>query len=233
MVWKWNPMMLYMMIAVGLMVVFGPGLWASFVLKRYNKDEYFSGNGVYLAQNLLNSLKMHDVSVEQTTLGDHYDPMSKTVRLTEKNCGKKTLTAVVVATHEVGHAIQDHTGYAPLRTRTRLVMVAAKLERIGAAMILLIPVMAVLTRVPSTGLLMFLGGLGTLCIPVLVHFFTLPTEFDASFNRALPILKSGVVIPEEDVPAARRILLACALTYVAGALVGLLNIWRWIRVLRR
>lgn len=81
--------------------------------------------------------------------------------------------------------------------------------------------------------MIFLGGLATLCIPLLVHLLTLPVEFEASFKRALPTLREGGYIPPEDIPAARRILLACALTYVAGALMGLLNVWRWIRVLRR
>jgi Zn-dependent membrane protease YugP len=68
---------------------------------------------------------------------------------------------------------------------------------------------------------------------LLVHLITLPTEFDASFKRALPLLASGKYIPPEDIPATRKILLACALTYVANALAGLLNLWRWIRILRR
>ena len=89
------------------------------------------------------------------------------------------------------------------------------------------------TRVPSLGVLMFLGGLATLCIPVLVHLLTLPPEFDTSFNRALPMLSSGSYIPPEDIPAAKKILLACALTYVSNSLIGLLNVWRWIRLLRR
>jgi Zn-dependent membrane protease YugP len=80
---------------------------------------------------------------------------------------------------------------------------------------------------------MFAGGFATLCIPICIHFLTLPTEFDASFNRALPLLSSGEYIPKEDVPIARKILMACALTYVANALMGLLNVWRWLKVLRR
>jgi Zn-dependent membrane protease YugP len=140
---------------------------------------------------------------------------------------------VVVAAHEVGHAIQDQQAYRPLRTRARLVAMAARAEKVGAVLMMAVPVVALVTRIPSTGLLIFLGGLATLCIPLLVHLFTLPTEFDASYRRALPALKDGPLIPPEDFPAARRILTACALTYVAGALVGLLNVWRWIRVLRR
>jgi hypothetical protein len=80
---------------------------------------------------------------------------------------------------------------------------------------------------------MFLGGLGTLGIPVLVPLLTLPAEFDASFNRALPLLQSGNYIPPEDIPAAKKILAACALTYVAASLLGILNVWRWIRILRK
>ena len=166
-------------------------------------------------------------------MGDHYDPEKKVVGLSRARCGRKTLTAVVVAAHEVGHAVQDHHQYKPLRTRTRLVRVAARMERLGAALMMAVPVMALITRVPATGFMIFLGGLGTLCIPLGVHLLTLPSELDASFRRALPMLVDGHYIPPEDLPAARKILLACALTYVASALVGLLNVWRWIRVLRR
>jgi Zn-dependent membrane protease YugP len=140
---------------------------------------------------------------------------------------------VVVAAHEVGHALQDAQHYRPLRTRTRLVRLAARMERIGAGIMMAVPVIALITRVPATGFLIFLGGLGTLCIPLGVHLLTLPAELDASFKRALPLLVEGHYIPREDVPAARKILVACALTYVASALMGLLNVWRWIRVLRR
>jgi Zn-dependent membrane protease YugP len=181
----------------------------------------------------LERLNLYDVKVEVTDTTDHYDPLQKTIRLTKNTCGRKTLTAVVVAAHEVGHAIQDQAGYKPLKTRTRMIGTAQKLERIGAVIMMAIPVLAALTRAPSVGVLMFLGGLGTLGIPLLVHLLTLPTEFDASFNRALPLLSSGDYIPPEDIPAAKKILLACALTYVATSLMGLLNVWRWIRILRR
>jgi Zn-dependent membrane protease YugP len=224
--------MLYVIFAA-VVVLFGPHLWAKYVLDRYNRHEYFSGTGIDLARLILTRLNLKDVAVGVTDTGDHYDPVAKTIRLTNKFCGRKTLTAVVVAAHEVGHAIQDHTGYKPLKTRTRLIVTARKLERIGAIIMMGIPLLAAATRAPSVGVLMFIGGFSTLCIPVLVHLLTLPTEFDASFKRALPLLSSGSYIPPEDIPAAKKILLACALTYVANSLVGLLNVWRWIRLLRR
>ena len=214
-------------------ILYGPSLWARTVLNRYNRDEYFSGNGFDLARIILENLRIEDVRVEETPVGDHYNPESKVVGLSLARCGRKTLTAAVVAAHEVGHAIQDHQQYKPLQTRTRLVGFAARLERLGAILMMAVPVVALVTRVPATGGLIFLGGLGTLCIPLVIHLLTLPTEFDASFRRALPVLKDGNYIPPEDLPAARKILMACALTYVVSALVGLLNVWRWIRVLRR
>jgi len=220
-------------IVLAIVVLFGPHLWAKYVLNRYNRDEYFSGSGIDLARLVVERLELKDVQVEVTDSADHYDPLDKAIRLTEQTCGRKSLTSVVVAAHEVGHALQDQAGYKPLKTRTRMVGTARRIERLGAIIMIAVPVLAGLTRAPSVGALMFLGGLGTLGIPVLVHLLTLPTEFDASFNRALPLLSSGKYIPPEDMPAARKILLACALTYVANSLIGLLNVWRWIRILRR
>lgn len=221
------------LVIVFALVLFGPFMWARTVLNRYNRHEYFSGNGFDLARLLLDRHGMGDIRVVETPLGDHYDPEKKVVGLTRARCGRNSLTAVVVAAHEVGHAIQDRQHYPPLQTRTRMVAMAARMERLGAAVMMAVPIVALITRVPATGLLIFLGGLGTLGIPLVVHMLTLPTEFDASFRRALPMLSDGRYIPPEDLPAARKILLACALTYVGSALVGLLNVWRWIRVLRR
>ena len=225
--------MVIIIMVVALVALFGPHLWAKHVLDKYNRQEYFSGTGIDLARMVLTRLQLNDVTVEITDTGDHYDPVGKTIRLTSKICGRKTLTAVVVAAHEVGHAIQDHAGYKPLKTRTRMIGTAQKLERFGAVIMMGVPVLAALTRAPSVGILMFIGGFATLCIPVLVHILTLPTEFDASYNRALPMLAAGSYIPPEDIPAAKKILLACALTYVSNSLIGLLNVWRWIRLLRR
>lgn len=225
--------MILLVVIAAAFVVLGPYVWAHYILNRYNREAYFSGNGFDLARLLIERCDLQGVRLVETPAGDHYDPENKVIGLTCARCARKTLTAVVVAAHEVGHAIQDREAYEPLRLRTRLVALAARAEKVGAALMMAVPVMALVTRIPATGLLLLLGGLGTLCIPLGVHLATLPAEFDASFRRALPLLRDGPYIPPEDVPAARRILTACALTYVAGALVGLLNVWRWIRILRR
>jgi Zn-dependent membrane protease YugP len=95
------------------------------------------------------------------------------------------------------------------------------------------PFSAMFTRIPSIGILMFLSGMATLATGIIVHALTLPTEFDASFGRALPLLRRHALLRAEDLPRARKLLTAAALTYVAGALQSLLNIARWWRILKR
>lgn len=214
-------------------LIAGPGLWARHVLERYGREEYFSGTGIDLARILVRDLNLTGVRVETTELGDHYDPGDKVVRLNPANSGKRSLTAVVVAAHEVGHALQDQSGDGLLRFRTGLVMFGVWAERIGAAAIMVAPLLGAALQVPLVGRMLLVAAVLVLGIPVLVHLVTLPVEIDASFNRALPLLKTGRYIPPEDERAARRILTACALTYLAQALASMFNILRWARIFRR
>jgi len=211
----------------------GPGLWARHVLERHGREEYFSGTGIDLARILVRDLNLADVRVETTELGDHYDPRDKVVRLNPVSSGKRSLTAVVVAAHEVGHAMQDQSGDGLLRFRTGIVMFGLWAERIGAAAIMIAPLLGAALQVPLVGRLLLVAAVLVLGIPVLVHLVTLPVEIDASFNRALPLLKTGRYIPQEDEKAARQILTACALTYLAQALASMFNILRWARIFRR
>jgi len=215
-------------------VVFGPGLWVQRVLERYSLPaDRYSGTGAQLARHLLDKHGLSNVLVEKTTAGDHYDPQDKAVRLTEDKFDGRSLTAITVAAHEVGHAIQDHEGYAPLKIRSRLVRASRNIERLGAAVLMMSPFVGALARAPSLSLLMFGAGLLTLGTSTLIHFATLPTEFDASFVRALPMLDEHRILKSADRPHARRLLKAAALTYVAASLMSLLNIARWWAILRR
>jgi len=225
--------MLWVILAIIILsVLYGPALWAGSVLARNRKSEYFSGDGFEFASLLLKELGMEDVIIEETLAGDHYDPLLNTIRLTKLNCGTRSLTSVVVAAHEIGHAIQKREGYLPLTLRTRLALAGIYAEKAGAFLILGAPIIISIIRVPVAGVLFAMGGFLALGFPIAVHLFTLPVEFDASFRRTLPILAQGKWIPVEDLPEARKILLACALTYVASALAGILNFWRWIRLVR-
>lgn len=226
--------MLYALALVALAaLVIGPGLWARHMLERYGREEYFSGTGIDLARILVEDLRLHGVRVETTDKGDHYDPVEKVVRLNPATAGRRSLTAVVVAAHEVGHAMQDQSGDGLLRLRTALVRAGIWAERIGAAAVMVAPLLGAALQVPVVGRLMLVAVACVLGIPVLVHLVTLPVEIDASFSRALPVLRSGRYIPPEDEAAARRILTACALTYLSQALAGMFNVLRWARIFRR
>ncbi|MCP4299577.1 MAG: zinc metallopeptidase [Gammaproteobacteria bacterium] len=217
-----------------LALVFGPGLWVRRVLARYSEPaDRYAGTGAELARHLLDTHGLNSVIVEATEAGDHYDPEAKAVRLTPDKFDGHSLTAITVAAHEVGHALQDHQKYAPLRWRTRLVKATRGVERIGAGVLVLSPFLGIATRVPAIGLLTFAAGMLTLGTSALVHFVTLPTEFDASFGRALPMLDEQGVLKKVDRPHAHRLLTAAALTYVSASLMSLLNIARWLAILRR
>jgi Zn-dependent membrane protease YugP len=216
------------------LVVFGPGLWVKRVLDRYSEPaDRYAGTGAQLARHLLNKNGLQAVAVERSKQGDHYDPEDKAVRLTDDKFDGKSLTAITVAAHEVGHAVQDQQGYAPLRIRSNLVRGSRYIEKLGAGVLLVSPFIGAITRAPALGLLMFAAGMMTLGTSTLIHMATLPTEFDASFSRALPMLDEYRILKTADRPHARRLLRAAALTYVSASLMSLLNVARWLVILRR
>jgi Zn-dependent membrane protease YugP len=216
-----------------LALIFGPGLWVQQVLEKYSQPENrYPGTGAELARLLLEKHGVEGVAVETSDVGDHYDPAEKAVRLTPDKFNGRSLTAITVAAHEVGHAIQDHTRYAPLRLRTRLVEAIGPVQRLGAGVLMLAPFIGILTRAPGIGAVMLLAGFATLASATAVHAVTLPTEFDASFGRALPMLERHGILKEVDRPHARRLLTAAACTYVSASLMSLLNIARWWTILR-
>ncbi len=217
-----------------LTLLFGPQWWAQYTFRRYAKPlERLQGTGGELARHLLDRFGMPDVKVEKTEPNsDHYDPTDKVVRLSPDNFDNKSLTAIAVAAHEVGHAIQDNRNEPLLAWRGRLAIFANTVQKFGVAAIMVMPLVTALTRAPALGGVLFFIGISSMFMASIVHLVTLPVETDASFNKALPILESGY-IEAEDIPKVRRILRAAALTYLAGSLASLLNLWRWIAILKR
>lgn len=216
-----------------LALILLPGLWVRRVMRKHSAHRAdFRGDGAAFARHLLAEQGLHVVGVEVTDRGDHYDPTDRMVRLSPENYAGRSLTAVTVAAHEVGHAIQHHYGLGGLSTRTALVGWAIRAERLGGLLMIGVPLLLILTRTPMSGALMLLGGLLAFGAAALVHLLTLPVEWDASFRRAMPLLETGY-LDENDLAAARQILLAAALTYVGASLLAILNVWRWLAVLRR
>ena len=227
--------MIYLIIFLILItMILGPKLWVTRVLKRYSRpNDRYTKTGAHLARYLLDLNDLKSVEIEVTEFGDHYDPIKKIVRLTEDNYNNGSLTAITVAAHEVGHALQDHHEYLPLKWRTRLVSVISRIEKIGAALLIASPFMTIITKIPTLSIITLFAGFMTLGSSVLVHSITLPVEFDASFKRALPLLKKNNVLLPVDYKYSHKLLTAASLTYVSASLMSLLNIARWIAILRR
>ena len=208
-----------------------PSWWVRRVLRihSWERDDY-PGTGGDMARHLLNKLGLESVGVEATTMGDHYDPRDRMVRLSEDKLNGKSLTAVVVAAHEVGHAIQHARGEGTFRTRTLMAYVAIWMQRIAPIALVVAPLLAFVTPIASR--FSIIVAVSAMLIGTLVHLITLPVEWDASFGKAMPLLKDGEYLDEDDMRNARKILTAEALTYVAGALISMLNVGRWWRYLR-
>lgn len=214
-----------------LVLIFGPQLWIRSTMARHAGERGdFPGTGGELARYLLDEAGLSHVKVEAVEAGDHYSPDAKAVRLAKRNFEGKSVTAVAVAAHEAAHALQDAQGYAPLHLRQRLVRYSIVIERVGSALLLATPLIFILVHSPLVLVFQLVVGLAILASAILLHVVTLPTEFDASFKRALPALENH--IPPEDMKGARQVLRAAAFTYVAAALVSLIDVARWLRILR-
>lgn len=216
-------------------MLFGaPQLWVRAVLERHGGlrgDLNLSGGD--LARRLLDGLGLHTVTVEAHDTLDHYDPEELAVRLTPDKLHGHSLTALTVAAHEVGHAWQHKDGWRPFTVRQSLAREVAKFQRFGPAVLLLAPIVFAVTRAPAaTGVTLLLAFV-FMGAPLAIHLLTLPVELDASFRRALPLLEKGRVFRPGDMGAARELLGAAALTYVAQAGWSMLRVWTWVRLLRR
>ena len=227
--------MLYALgVLIVLAIIFGPSLWVKFVMRRYSTEKpEMPGTGGELAKHLIKRFSLKDVEVETTELGDHYDPIEKKVRLLPEHYGSKSLTAIAIAAHEVGHAIQDHQGDKRLATRTKMVPIVNLLARWSVVIISLSPVIGIITRHPIPFSLLLFIGLSGFIARMMIHAVTLPIEFDASFSKALPILREGDYVSQSNEKAVSHVLRAAALTYVSAALADTLNLSRWIFILLR
>ena len=133
-----------------LALIVAPQLWIMSVMKRHGSQRSaIPWTGGEFARHLLDGMKLTTVKVEETQEGDHYHPLAKAVRLKTDHYFGRSLTAIVVAAHEVGHAMQDATGYAPLATRTRIAGIADYVHKVGALLIIAAPAIAALLRHPG------------------------------------------------------------------------------------
>jgi len=165
--------------------------------------------GAEVARRLLDAAGLYNVQIERIPgeLTDHYDPRSKVLRLSDSNYASYSVAAIGVTAHEVGHAIQDATAYAPMRVRGALVPVAGIGSNLGY-FLFMIGFFIASFQLATLGLILFSAA-------ALFAAVTLPVEFNAS-NRAMTLLSDNGLLTQEDFGMARKVLDAAALTYVAG-----------------
>lgn len=214
--------------------ILGPNLWVRHVLKKHHKLlPGMPGTGGELALHLLSQYELSDVTVEITAQdGDHYSPADNAVRLSPDVYDGKSLSAIAVAAHEVGHAIQFNRHEPVSLLRDRYLAKAHLIQNCGIYLLMAMPIIGAVFRIPHLMILNIGIGVATMLVSVLMYLAILPEEWDASFNKALPILQQGEYVPQAYLPAIRQVLKACALTYVAAALADILRLWRWLSLVR-
>lgn len=172
-----------------------------------------------VSRMLLDNFGLQRVKIEHVRgqLTDHYDPRSKTLRLSDSVAGNASIAAIGVAAHEVGHAVQDKEGYAPLRLRNSLVPVA-NIGSMAAFPLFFIGLIMSSGPLLNFGILLFAGV-------VAFHLITLPVELDAS-RRALKLLSNTGTLNAGELSGAKAVLSAAALTYVAATVMAVMQLLR-------
>ena len=179
---------------------------------KYSKVGNMRGiTGLQAAKSLLVSQGLNDVAIEGTAgqLTDHYDPRSKTLRLSQGVYDTPSVAALGIVAHEVGHAVQDHSGYLPLRFRSGLVPLA----NIGSTLSFILFILGLVVR--QAGLIWL--GVALFSMAVVFALVTLPVELNAS-RRARAMLANTGLVSLQEMDATKAVLSAAALTYVAALL---------------
>jgi len=203
-------------------------LWAQMKVKstyrKYSKEPTSSQiPGAQVARKILDDNGLYDVTIEevQGTLTDHYDPRSKTVRLSSGNYHGRSMAAAAVAAHEVGHALQHAEEYAFLKFRTNLVPLAS----FGSSASFYI----ILAGIIFSSMNLLLIGIVFMAFAVLFQLVTLPVEFNASSRAMDQLVATGLILNNEE-RDTKKVLDAAALTYVAAALVAVAELLRFILI---
>ena len=221
----WDPT--YILVVIGAVICMIASARVKGTFNKYSQLRSMSGmNGAQVAQRVLQAAGIYDVQVRHVSgsLTDHYDPRTKTVNLSDPGYNATSVSALGVAAHECGHAIQHAKSYAPLSIRSALVPIA----NFGSMLAWPVILIGVLFNTRSSGLIIDIGIL-LFSAAVLFQLVTLPVEFDAS-RRALVMLRTQGILADDELRYTRRVLKSAALTYVASAAAAILQLLRIILI---
>ena len=227
--WMWgmhmdSNILTYLIIAMVIPLMAQGYLMSTF--GKYKRAQTSSGlTGYEVARRMLDRNGLHDVQIQKTNgrLSDHYDPRTKTVRLSPEIYSVSSIAAVSVAAHEVGHAIQHAQNYIPLKLRSSLVPVISIANRFG--------MIAIFAGIMFEQF--FIAEIGIIMIASLFIFqlITLPVEFNASTRALSQMNDMNILYDNREKHGARKVLTAAALTYVASLIVTLMELLRWVAIL--
>ncbi|WP_207060862.1 zinc metallopeptidase [Motiliproteus sp. SC1-56] len=213
-----------------ILTLASPKIWARYVFYKHScKRQDLPGTGGDLARLLTRCLPLNRVSLKQAENRSHYDLETSSLNLSAYTMNSRSLTAVVRAAYEVGHAVQHQHNGDMARFREGLLTLARFGEKLGSGAFLVAPLMAIVLP-PAAGLLLFVA-LVSMLTGAVIHLVLLPMEWQASFHLARPLLAESRYVPHQESGAVRQLLLACAFSQLAYALANLLDGRHWLKVL--
>lgn len=178
--------------------------------------------GAEAAKRLIQAGRLNNVRVESVAgkLSDHYDPRHKVLRLSQNVYQNKSVAAVAIAAHELGHAMQDQEQYFPLRIRTALVP-AVNIGSILGWIFILLGIFLQITGLAWLGVIIFAGG-------AIFALVTLPIELNASARAKQLLVQTGIIVGQEEQQGVNKVLNAAALTYVAALLTSIMQLFYFV-----
>lgn len=215
----------YILVLIGAVICMIASANVKSTFNRYSQQRSMTGmTGAQAAQRILNHAGIYDVTIQHISgqLTDNYNPGKKTLSLSDAVYNATSVAAIGVAAHECGHAIQHHQGYAPLNIRSAIVPAANIGSKLAWPLIL-----SGLLITSDTGILLINIGIIAFSLAVVFQLVTLPVEFNAS-ARALKLLENCGILSDNEIPSTKKVLSAAALTYVASAASGILQLLRLI-----
>jgi Zn-dependent membrane protease YugP len=200
---------------------------------KYSQVRTMRGlTGAQAAREILDSNGLHGVNIEEARgfLSDHYDPRSRTLRLSPDVARSPSVAAVGVAAHETGHALQHDKGYLPLQFRTAMVPAVQFGSWLGPLIIIAGILLEAVMGAFSLGNALAWFGVAVFSLVVVFSFVTLPVELDAS-ARAKKLLYQYNIVDRRELAGVNKVLNAAAWTYVVAAIAALLQLLRWVFIL--